>query len=76
MDNPIRLLLMLIPGLPLAAAGLTALLGPRVLRGKSHYLAIAALAGSFVCSLLLVRELNTRHVTAGRFLCELRVLCG
>ena len=58
MDDPIRLLLILIPALPLVAAALTALLGARVLRQHSHWLTIAAVLASFICSLMLVRELH------------------
>jgi proton-translocating NADH-quinone oxidoreductase chain L len=52
--------LWLIPFLPLAAAALTALFGPRVLRQQSHWPCILAAAGSCVLSvfvLLAVRDL-------------------
>ncbi|MCO6459089.1 MAG: NADH-quinone oxidoreductase subunit L [Pirellulaceae bacterium] len=65
MDDPIRLLLILIPALPLAAAVLIGLLGPRVLRQQSHWLAIAAVLASFLCSLLLMRELSFLQRAAG-----------
>jgi NADH-quinone oxidoreductase subunit L len=52
----LRWLLILIPALPLLSALLTAVLGPRVLREKSHVLTVAALAGSFLCSLGVVRH--------------------
>jgi NADH-quinone oxidoreductase subunit L len=42
--------LWLVPALPLAAAFVTAFLGPRVLRGQSHWPCLLALAGSFVCA--------------------------
>jgi NADH-quinone oxidoreductase subunit L len=50
----IPFLLILIPALPLAAAVLTAALGPRVLRERSHWPAVAAIAGSCASSVLLV----------------------
>ena len=50
----IKTLLILIPALPLAAALLTAALGPRVLGPRSHLPVVAAIALSFVASLLLV----------------------
>jgi NADH-quinone oxidoreductase subunit L len=60
----VRTLLILIPVFPLAAAILTALLGPRVLRARSHWLTIAALGASFVCSLLLGIEIYHRHAVS------------
>jgi NADH-quinone oxidoreductase subunit L len=56
MDDTIRNCLILIPALPLIAAVLVAVLGPRVLRGYSHWPVILALAGSFIASLILFRE--------------------
>ena len=50
----IRTLLILIPALPLAAALLTALLGPRLLRGQSHWPTILAVALSCAASIMLV----------------------
>ena len=47
-------LLMLIPGLPLAAAVVTALAGPRLLRGHSHWPTVIAIAGSMICSFSLL----------------------
>jgi NADH-quinone oxidoreductase subunit L len=44
--------LWLIPALPLAASILTGLLGPRVLRGRSHWPCILALLGSCALSVL------------------------
>jgi len=52
----LRWLLILIPSLPLLSALLTAVLGPRMLREKSHLLTVVALAGSFLCSLGVVRH--------------------
>jgi NADH:ubiquinone oxidoreductase subunit 5 (subunit L)/multisubunit Na+/H+ antiporter MnhA subunit len=54
--DTITLCLILIPALPLAAAVLIGLLGLRVLKENSHWPVILAIAGSFLCSLLLVRE--------------------
>src|SRR5688572_18813962 len=56
MDDTIRNCLILIPALPLAAAVLVAVLGPRALRSLSHWPVILALLGSFLCSLVLLRE--------------------
>ncbi|MEE3369517.1 MAG: NADH-quinone oxidoreductase subunit L [Planctomycetota bacterium] len=47
-------LVVLIPGLPLVAAIVTAILGPRFLRSQSHLPVIGALALSLLCSLVLV----------------------
>ncbi len=44
----------LIPALPLLASVLIAFLGPRLLRGWSHWPCILAVAGSFVCAVLLL----------------------
>ena len=57
MDS-IDTLLVLIPGLPLAATIIVSLLGPRVLKDRSHYPVVIALLGSFVCSFLLLREVQ------------------
>ncbi len=59
-----RTLLILIPALPLAAAILTALLGPRVLRSQSHWLAIVGIFGAFVCSAMLALEVHHRQTNA------------
>jgi NADH-quinone oxidoreductase subunit L len=56
MDDTIRNCLILIPALPLMAAALVAMLGPRVLRSYSQWPVVLALLASFVCSLVLVRE--------------------
>src|SRR5438445_4032954 len=58
MDDTIRNCLILIPALPLTAAVLIAMLGPRVLRASSHLPVIVALVGSFFASLVLVREVS------------------
>ncbi|MBW3596285.1 MAG: hypothetical protein KY475_03310 [Planctomycetes bacterium] len=57
----VRTLLILIPALPLAAAVLTAIFGPKVLRTQSHWLAIVGIFGSFVCSAMLALEMHHRH---------------
>ncbi len=54
----IRTLLILIPALPLAASLTTALLGPRLLRTRSHLPAVAAIALSFLASVLLVFQVQ------------------
>ena len=45
--------LWLVPGLPLLASAIIAFLGPRWLRGNSHWPCIGAIAGSFVLSALV-----------------------
>jgi len=56
MRDAIDTWLMLIPALPLAAAVICGILGPKVLRHQSHWPVILAFAGSFLCSLLLLRD--------------------
>ena len=51
--SDVRPLLWLIPALPLAAAVLTAFLGPKFLRGQSHWPCILAAAGACVLSLIV-----------------------
>jgi len=63
MFDPIKTLLILIPSLPLAATLLTALLGKRVLRGRSHLPAVLAVAVSCLASLVLLFQM---HVEADR----------
>jgi NADH-quinone oxidoreductase subunit L len=60
MDSKLHLLMVLVPGLPLAAAILTALFGPRHLKSASHWPVILALAGSFAASLGLLSEVKQR----------------
>lgn len=48
-----RALLILIPALPLVAAIVTAVLGPRVLRQNSHWPAVVGIIGSFLCSVAI-----------------------
>jgi NADH-quinone oxidoreductase subunit L len=55
--------LWLIPGLPLAAAALIALLGPRVLRRFSHWPCVVAIAGSFVLSLMVAGSIYSADHT-------------
>ena len=54
-------LLVLVPALPLIAALLTAILGPRLLRQNSHLPVIVALLGSLLCSLGLLRHFQTHR---------------
>ena len=56
----LRTLLILIPGLPLLSAILTAVMGPRWLRASSHGLTILALGASFLCSLGVVGAVASR----------------
>ena len=53
-DSLQSMILWLIPGAPLAAAVVTAALGPRLLRDKSHWPCWLALAVSSACSLVLL----------------------
>jgi len=53
-----RTLLILIPALPLAASLLTAVLGARVLRERSHWPTVLAIALSCVASLLLIYQVH------------------
>ena len=52
-----QIVLWLIPAAPLIAAIITALLGPKLLRYKSHLPCWSALAVSFVCSLILLLKI-------------------
>ncbi len=54
MDDKIQLLMILVPALPLAAAILVAVLGPRVLKSQSHWPVFLALVASFGCSVALL----------------------
>ncbi len=65
MDSKLHLLMVLVPGLPLAAAVLTALFGPRQLKAASHWPVILALAGSFLASLALLGEVKQRSAETG-----------
>ncbi len=52
-----QLVLWLIPGAPLISALVTAFLGPKLLRFRSHLPCWAALSVSFVCSMILMLKL-------------------
>lgn len=56
--SQLEYLMVLIPALPLAAAIITAILGPKVLRQWSHVPVAAAIAGSFVLSALLLMQVS------------------
>lgn len=56
--DTITLCLILIPALPLAAAILIGLFGTRVLGEASHWPVVIAIGGSFICSLLLINEIQ------------------
>jgi NADH-quinone oxidoreductase subunit L len=58
----IKILLMMIPALPLAAALLTAVLGPRVLRERSHWPTLLALVISCAASLVLLYQVHQAAV--------------
>jgi len=64
--NYIKILLLLIPALPLAASIFTAMLGPKILRTKSHWLTIVALAISCASSLILVYQVHQASQIAVR----------
>src|SRR5579872_2523527 len=53
--------LWLVPALPLLAAAVIALFGPRLLREHSHWPCVLAGAGAFVCSVLLLLALYGTH---------------
>jgi NADH-quinone oxidoreductase subunit L len=55
MSDVVGPFLWLIPGLPLAAAAVTAFFGPKVLRGWSHWPCILATAASCVLSVVVLR---------------------
>lgn len=60
-------LMTLIPALPLAGAGVTAVLGPRLLRQQSHWPVLAGIAASCVCSLMLLgRVADMQHAAHDR----------
>ena len=50
----LNILMILVPALPLAAALMVAVLGPRILRARSHWPVVLALVGSCLCSLVLL----------------------
>lgn len=56
MNTMLAWLMIGIPALPLAAAVLTPILGPKILKERSHWIAMIAIGGAFVLSLLLVFE--------------------
>ena len=64
MDDTLKTCLILIPALPLGAAGLVAAVGPRLLRSHSHWPLIAALLGSLLGSLIVVREVAQGQAAA------------
>ena len=59
--SDIRAYLWLVPALPLLASAVIAAFGPRLLRQHSHWPCIAAIAGSCVCSLMLLFALLGEH---------------
>ena len=64
MFEPLNLLI-LVPGLPLFAAIVTAVLGPRLLRHRSHWPALLAIGGSFLISCLLLQRVSQRLPAEG-----------
>ncbi len=63
MNERITCCLTLIPALPLLAAVVVAVLGPKLLRGYSHIPVILGLAGACMCSLLLIAEVNREQAS-------------
>jgi NADH-quinone oxidoreductase subunit L len=49
--------LFLIPLLPLLASAINLLLGPQLIRDRAHWISVPAVAGSFVLSLLVFKEI-------------------
>ncbi|MHC4402682.1 MAG: NADH-quinone oxidoreductase subunit L [Planctomycetota bacterium] len=66
MSDLAKVLLVLVPSLPLAAALVTAALGKRVLRERSHLPAVAAIGAAFVCSFILLILVQIASNRAGR----------
>ncbi|MEX0819965.1 MAG: NADH-quinone oxidoreductase subunit L, partial [Pirellulaceae bacterium] len=64
MDDSLGRLLILIPALPLAAAIIVAIAGPKLLKQWSHVPVIVALVASFVCSLGLLSEVSRQSTAA------------
>lgn len=64
MDDSLSRFLILVPALPLAAAILVAITGPKLLRQWSHLPVIVALVASFICSLGLLNEVSRRSSAA------------
>jgi NADH-quinone oxidoreductase subunit L len=60
-----QIVLWLIPLAPLASAGVTALLGPRMLRERSHWPCWLSLAAAFACSLVLTLALLPAELERG-----------
>ena len=59
-DPAIAIPLVLIPALCLAACLITAALGPRLLRGQSHWPTVLAIGAAFVLSLAVLAEVHRR----------------
>ncbi|HEX5444423.1 MAG TPA: proton-conducting transporter membrane subunit, partial [Pirellulales bacterium] len=65
--SDLETLMVLVPGLPLAACLITAFLGAAVLKQRSHWPVIAGIVGSFVCSLFLLFDvLGMVHEQSGQ----------
>ncbi len=60
-----QLLMWLIPGAPLLAATLIALLGPKFLKGQSHWLCWLGIATAFGCALTLLTSITPRGFAEG-----------
>lgn len=68
MNTSLAWLMIGIPALPLAAAVLTPILGPKLLKERSHWIAIVAIGGAFVLSLMLVLEVLRVSSSDARFI--------
>jgi NADH-quinone oxidoreductase subunit L len=68
MDQSIAFCLCLIPALPLIAAIVVAVFGAKLLRENSHYPIILAIGGSFLCSLVLLLDVQKAQTAPGNSL--------
>ena len=62
MDDTLRILMILVPAMPLLAAMLVAVLGPRILRGQSHWPVVLAIVASLLGSLVLLQHVRKQPV--------------
>src|SRR4051794_33078868 len=64
MSEALRPYLWLIPGLPLIASFVTAFLGPRFLRERSHWPCVLSIVGAFFAAAAMLMAVNSSE-TAG-----------
>ncbi len=67
MNTSLAWLMVGIPALPLAAAVLTPILGPKILKQRSHWIAIVAIGSAFALSLMLLLEVLRASSGDARF---------